>query len=118
MSTLKNYIFGYALSIALTLMAFVLIEEHIRTGHTFPSHTGLIIGFVLLALVQLLVQLFLFLHVGRGQNKHWNAVVLGFALFIVSVLVGGTLWIMGNLQHNMVNSPFLNNQINVTQEDD
>src|ERR1700685_2325114 len=113
MSTITSYITGYALSVLLTLAAFGLLVEHIHTGHTFPTHPELMVGFIALAVAQLLVQLFFFLHVGRGQNRHWNAVALGFALFIVAVIVGGTMWIMANLQQNMVQSTFINGQINV-----
>ena len=118
MSTVKTYITGYIFSIALTLAAFGMLLWHISTGHTFPTHTMLTAGFISLALAQLLVQLFFFLHVGRGQNKHWNAVALGFTLFIVVVVVGGTLWIMNNLQHAMTVDTFLNGQVTAQNEND
>ncbi len=118
MNTVKSYIVGYFLSIALTLGAFGLLTWHISTGHIMPTHTVLTVGFITLALLQLLVQLFFFLHVGKGQNKYWNAAALGFALFIVAVVVGGTLWIMQNLQHTQTPNTFLNGQINVVNEND
>ena len=120
MSTLKTYITGYALSIALTLAAFGLLAWHSATGHVFPTHAMLAVGFISLAVLQLLVQLFFFLHVGRGQNKYWNAAALGFAFFIIAVLVGGTLWIMANLQHGMsaAQDTYLNGQITVQNEND
>jgi cytochrome o ubiquinol oxidase subunit IV len=118
MSTIKSYTIGYALSIALTFASFGILKWHIATGHIFPTHFMLVAGFILFALLQLLVQLFFFLHVGRGQNRHWNAAALGFAFFVVAVLVGGTLWIMNNLQSHMVQSTFINDQINVQDEND
>ena len=118
MSKLTSYIVGFALSLAFTLLAVGGILVHEQTQHQFPTHPELRLLFVVLAVAQLAVQLGFFLHVGRGQNKHWNAVVLGFALFIITIVVGGTLWIMNNLQQKMVNNTFLNNQINVTQEND
>jgi cytochrome o ubiquinol oxidase operon protein cyoD len=118
MSTLTSYLTGYILSIAMTLAAFGMLAWHIHTGHVFPTHLMLTVGFITLALLQLLVQLFFFLHVGNGQNKYWNAAALGFTLFIVAVLVGGTLWIMNNLQHDMTIDTFLNGQIQVQNEND
>jgi cytochrome o ubiquinol oxidase operon protein cyoD len=55
-----------------------------------------------LAIAQLLVQLFCFLHLGQESKPRWNLVALVFALFIVVVLVGGTLWIMHNLGHGQM----------------
>jgi cytochrome o ubiquinol oxidase subunit IV len=115
---IKSYLAGYALSVLLTLAAFGIMELHLLTLHTFPTHAEITVGFILLAIAQLLVQLLFFLHVGRGQNKYWNAVALGFALFIVVVVVGGTLWIMQNLQHGTMQDTFLNGGVTVQNEND
>lgn len=119
MPTLRSYITGFALSIAMTLMAFGAVWLHDYSGHTFPTHPQLMIVFVLLAVLQLVVQLIYFLHIGSEKKTHWRAVVLVFALFIIVVVVGGTLWIMNNLQYNAMNtSPFINNDVNVHNEQD
>ncbi len=115
---ITTYITGYALSILCTLLAFGLLKWHIATQHFFPSHTALTLGFISLALMQLVVQLFFFLHVGRGRDRHWNAVALCFALFIVTVLVGGTLWIMQNLQHGQMQNNFIDNNITAQNSND
>ncbi len=113
MSTLNTYITGYALSVAMTLAAFGLYQWHVATVPV------LAFAFILLALLQLAVQLYFFLHVGRGQNRHWNAVALVFTLFAVCILVGGTLWIMQNLQHHRVSgNPYIDNQITAQNEND
>jgi hypothetical protein len=39
-------------------------------------------------------------HDGRGQ--HHNVLALGFGLLIVFLVTGGSLWIMSNLNHNMM----------------
>lgn len=96
---MRPYILGFALSVALTLAAPALVWWHEATQHMFPTHQDLRVAFILFALLQLVVQLVFFLHIGRGEGRQWNAVVLGFALFIVCVLVGGTFWIMQNLQY-------------------
>ncbi len=118
MNSLKTYVTGYVLSVLLTVTAFGMMWGHIYTHHTFPTHAMLTYGFIALAVLQLLVQLFFFLHMGRGKNKHWNAAALGFALFIVTVLVGGTLWIMQNLQHGNMQNTFLNGQVTPQNEND
>jgi cytochrome o ubiquinol oxidase subunit IV len=102
--TLHSYITGFVLSLMLTALAFGLAWLHLITTHTFPSHEIMIFGLVALALAQLFVQLKFFLHVGK-ESKEWINSALAFALIIVVILVGGTLWIMNNLQHSP-NTPF------------
>ncbi len=119
MPTLRSYIYGFVLSVALTLMPFLLIWLHKFTQHRFPTHPELHAAYVALAVLQLGVQLIFFLHIGSESKTHWRKAALGFALFIIVVVVGGTLWIMNNLdEHAMQSSPFTNNQINVHNEQD
>ncbi len=87
MGTLRTYTFGFALSVVFTLAAFWLV-----------GNTPILI---VLAIMQLLVQLVLFLHVGQ-ERKLWNVAALVFAVLIVTILVGGTLWIMYNLSHGQM----------------
>jgi cytochrome o ubiquinol oxidase operon protein cyoD len=98
-TTLKPYIIGFGLSIALTLFTFGLVERHVLSGHEFPSHAALVPILVFLALAQLATQLICFLHIGKEGRPRWNLMTLLFALLIVAILVGGTLWIMNNLKH-------------------
>jgi len=97
MKKIYKYIIGFGLSIFLTFLAFGLVGEHVQTGHLFPSHTVLIPVLIGLAIAQLLVQLVFFLHLGQESKPRWNLVAFCFALLIVIILVGGTLWIMRNL---------------------
>ncbi len=102
--TLRSYLTGFLLSLSLTAAAFGLASWHLSAEHLYPPHTVVAGGLVLLALVQLLVQLVFFLHVGK-RSSAWNLSALIFALFIVMFLVLGTLWIMNNLQHSQ-QTPF------------
>lgn len=99
MKTPITYILGFGLSILFTLAAFGLVEQHLNTDHVFPSHEIAVPILVILAIMQLFVQLILFLHMGEEQKPRWNLTAAAFALIIVVILVGGTLWIMHNLQH-------------------
>lgn len=101
MTDKQSYILGFGLSILLTFLAAGGYWLHAFTAHTFPTHEMLRIIFVALAVAQLGVQLVFFLHVGKERSAHWRVIALGFALFAVAVLVGGTLWIMSNLNHYM-----------------
>jgi len=121
MATMRTYIIGYLLSIALTLIAPALIWLHEYNHHRFPTHQELYISVTILALAQLAVQLLFFLHVGRESKPRWNVAALTFAGIVVCILVGGTLWIMHNLANGQVDSMsriFINSQITPQDEND
>lgn len=86
--TRKSYAAGYGLSILLTLAAF-------WAASALGGYAA--VAIVLLAFLQLVVQLVYFLHMGRESGKDWNTGLLMFTLVIICILVGGTLWIMTNL---------------------
>lgn len=88
--TLGSYILGFVLSVGLTLGAFW------AAAHLGPFAAASII---LAALVQLLVQLVFFLHMGRERKPQWQLLTLALTAVIVGIVVGGTLWIMHNLAH-------------------
>ena len=93
--TAKSYTFGFLLSLALTYEAYQLV-----VSHSFSS--GRLIAVALgLAIVQLLVQLFFFLHFDRARKPAWNILVFLFMTLVVSILVYGSLWIMQNLNYHM-----------------
>ena len=100
MHTLSTYLLGFALSLVLTALAFGLVLWQGALGSTLQSViVPLLIG---LALVQLFVQLTLFLHMGDEEHPRWNLSALVLAVLIVLILVGGTLWIMQNLSHGQM----------------
>jgi cytochrome o ubiquinol oxidase operon protein cyoD len=101
MATIRTYLIGFALSILLTLIAFGLLGYHLESDHTFPSHELIVPLLIGLALLQFIVQLVCFLHLGQEHKPRWNVVAFAFAVFVVAVVVGGSLWIMGHLQHQM-----------------
>lgn len=53
-----------------------------------------------LAAAQALLQLLLFLHLGLEENPRWNLIMFFFMVFVIVILVGGSLWIMANLDYN------------------
>lgn len=97
-----SYAVGFALSIALTLIAFMLVQQHVGSGHTQISHQMATIGIVSFAVVQLIVQLVFFLHLGQENRPRWNLVVFLFMLIVLVIVVFGSLWIMQNLNYNMM----------------
>ncbi len=115
---MTKYILGYLLSVVLTLGAFGLVFLHNNTNHTLPIHAVLYGGLAVLAVVQLCVQLAFFFHIGKGASLQWNLTVLAFSILIVVIVVGGTLWIMNNLEraHPMHDVPYQNGVISPQTE--
>jgi cytochrome o ubiquinol oxidase operon protein cyoD len=94
--TLKTYVGGYLASIVLTVTAYLVV-----THRLFSTMNGLIAAVIALALVQFLVQLILFLRLGRESKPRWKLLVFGFMVVVVAILVFGSLWIMSNLNYRM-----------------
>lgn len=97
MTRLTAYILGFVLSVVLTLVPALLLWMHEEGGHTYPSHEMMYAMFVLFAVLQLGVQLYFFLHIGEEKRPRFNLMALCFALVVVGIVAGGTLWIMDNL---------------------
>ena len=95
--TLKAYLLGLASCIVLTLIAFGIVEKRLF------SDTYLYISLATLAIVQLLVQSICFLRLNCSPEGRWNSLPFLFVMLIIAILVGGTLWIMYNLNFNMMN---------------
>lgn len=99
MKSFKAYLTGYILSIVLTIASFGLLYFHMQKEHVIPPHELMVPLLALLAVAQFIVQLVFFLHLGQEEKPRWNSIAFAFAVFVVAVLVGGSLWIMNNLEH-------------------
>ncbi|RDI39111.1 cytochrome o ubiquinol oxidase subunit IV [Falsibacillus pallidus] len=88
--SVKSYVIGFILSIILTIIPLVLTLKHVISG------TTLIVSIVAMAVLQLLVQLFFFMHIREkdGDKPRYNVWALILGLFIVFVIVAGSMWIM------------------------
>lgn len=97
--SIKPYVIGFILSIMLTLLAYWAV-----VGRAYEA--GFVIVIVVgLAILQLFVQLFFFLHLSEEMKPRWRLVTLGFGVLVVFIVVFGSLWIMDNLNYNMMHSP-------------
>lgn len=101
---LRTYVTGFVLSIFVTLIVYVLVDGHAHNTPLGLSREALIGWIFALAIAQLIVQLVFFLHLGR-KGQRWNLGIMGFATIIVLILVIGSLWIMSNLDYNMMHRP-------------
>jgi cytochrome o ubiquinol oxidase operon protein cyoD len=84
------------MSLLLTLLAYLLVTKDVVDGWV------VIPAIVVLAVVQFVVQLVFFLHLGRETKPRWNLMAFLFMLLVVFIVVVGSLWIMANLDYNMM----------------
>lgn len=94
--SLTTYVTGFVLSVLLTLAAYFSVVNDAVTGGALVA---VIVG---LAIAQLLVQLVFFLHLGRESRPRLNLMMFSFMLIVVGIVVIGSLWIMHNLDYNMM----------------
>jgi cytochrome o ubiquinol oxidase subunit IV len=95
--------FSYSVGLALAI---------ITTGASFiVSQTGLLwapgipVGLIVLALAQIGVHLVFFLHLGSGADSTNNILALAFGILIVFLVITGSVWIVANLNSNMMPMP-------------
>ena len=92
----KSYAIGFVFSIILTVVPFALVMSGRLSG------AAVLFGIFAAAVVQILVHLHYFLHLGASSESYWNILALIFTLLIMIIFVGGTIWIMSNLNYRMM----------------
>ncbi|ODN71047.1 cytochrome o ubiquinol oxidase subunit IV [Methylobrevis pamukkalensis] len=93
---LRGYVIGFGLAILLTAASFAVVQ----TDLVYPP--AVISALVVLAIGQMGVHLVFFLHLTTGPDNTNNAVALAFGVFVVVLVVLGSIWIMSHLNHNMM----------------
>ncbi|MDQ0391953.1 cytochrome o ubiquinol oxidase subunit IV [Labrys monachus] len=96
LSGLLTYIVGLALATLLTATSFWAASTSALWAPGVP------IGLAVLAVAQMGVHLVFFLHLSTGPDNTNNVLALAFGVLIVALVVAGSLWIMANLDANMM----------------
>ena len=91
-----GYLNGLGLAILLTATSFFVAGTDLVWEPSIP------VALVVLAIAQMGVHLVFFLHITTGPDNTNNVLALAFGVLIVILLIGGSLWIMANLNHNMM----------------
>jgi cytochrome o ubiquinol oxidase operon protein cyoD len=102
-SGLLVYTIGLALAVGLTATSFWAANTSLLWAPGIP------LGLATLAIAQMGIHLVFFLHITTGPDNTNNVLALAFGVLIVTILVAGSLWIMANLNDNMMPSPELMN---------
>jgi cytochrome o ubiquinol oxidase subunit IV len=91
-----GYVVGLGLAVLLTATSFFIAGTDLVWQPSIP------VALVVLAIAQMGVHLVFFLHITTGADNTNNVLALAFGLLIVFLVMGGSLWIMSNLNHNMM----------------
>jgi cytochrome o ubiquinol oxidase operon protein cyoD len=95
-SRLLGYVAGLGLAVLLTATSFFVAGTDLVWQPSIP------VAIIVLAIAQMGVHLVFFLHITTGADNTNNILALAFGLLIVFLVIGGSLWIMANLNHNMM----------------
>jgi len=95
---LNSYIAGFVLSAILVVIAYATVQHHLLAGISLYS------VLVILLLAELFVQAVFVLRLNTStDDDKWNLFSFLFTILIMAIVVTGSLWIMYNLNYNMMN---------------
>jgi len=92
----QSYTVGLGLAILATIASFVVSQTNLLWPPGIPT------GLIVLALAQIGVHLVFFLHLGSGPDHTNNILALAFGVLIVFLVIAGSIWIVANLNENMM----------------
>lgn len=96
--TIGVYSLGIVLCLILTLIPFASVYYDIFT------HNIRLLIVILAMILQFFVQVVCFLRLtAKTEQGRINIFSFIFAIFVLFVIVGGSMWIMVNLNYNMMN---------------
>jgi cytochrome o ubiquinol oxidase operon protein cyoD len=93
---IQGYLIGLGLATLITVVAFFI------SGTSLVWQPSIPIALMVLAIAQMGIHLVFFLHITTGPESFNNVLALAFGLLIVFLILAGSLWIMANLNHNMM----------------
>lgn len=97
--SLKSYVIGFVFSVILTAIPFWLVMTK-----AFANSDITLIAITAFAVVQMIVHIFCFLHVNAKSEDGWTIMALIFTAVMVLIVLTGSMWVMYNLNMNMMPS--------------
>ena len=92
----RSYLIGLGYAVVLTLASFWASS----TDLIYPPGVPILLG--VLAIAQMGVHLVFFLHISSAADQTNNFLALAFGIFVVGLIVFGSLLIMNHLNHTMM----------------
>jgi len=93
---IRGYLIGLGLAVLATIASFYI------SGTTLVWQPSIPAALIVLAIAQMGVHIVFFLHITTRPDSMNNVMALTFGVFIVFVLIVGSVWIMFHLNHNMI----------------
>lgn len=93
----RGYWTGFLLSVVLTAVPFALVMTGVIADPRVTA--GLV---MVMALVQIVVHMIYFLHMNTRSENGWTMMALIFTVVIVVIAISGSLWVMYNMNANMM----------------
>ncbi|HEY2534757.1 MAG TPA: cytochrome o ubiquinol oxidase subunit IV [Xanthobacteraceae bacterium] len=93
---LRSYSLGLGLAVLLTAASFAASSSKLVWGPSIPELLAV------LAIAQMGVHLVFFLHISTAPDSTNNILSLAFGIFVVGLVIFGSLIIMANLNHAMM----------------
>jgi cytochrome o ubiquinol oxidase subunit IV len=90
------YTIGLFMALLLTATSFWAAN----TSLLWPG--GVFLGLAVLAIAQMGIHLVFFLHITTGPESTNNVLALAFGVLIVFVVIAGSMWIMADMNQNMM----------------
>ena len=95
-SGIVGYVIGLVAAGGLTAASFLIAGTDLLYG------PGIGVALLVFAVAQMGIHLVFFLHITTGPDNTNNVLALAFGVMIVVFIIVGSLWIMANLDHNMM----------------
>lgn len=94
--TFRPYILGFIFSIIITMVAYSVVVMHLLAGIVALG------AILVLAMVQLFVQLWYFLHLESEEKPYFNTIFFISTFALVFLVIVASIWIMNHLDNNMM----------------
>lgn len=94
--SLSSYLVGFGLSLVLTALSFGCVMSG-----AVPAQL-IVPGLMVFCVLQVLVQLGFFLHMGIAPEQRENLMVAVCALLFIAIVVVGSLWVLHNMNAYMM----------------
>lgn len=93
---IQGYLTGFVLAVLLTVGSFLVVRTNLIWA------PAIVMALATLAVAQIAVHLIFFLHLTTAPDNTNNILALAFAILVVALIVGGSLFIMGHLNGRMM----------------
>lgn len=90
------------LSLGLVASIILILASYRIVSHTHLTSTLAVYKVFFLGILQAFIQLVFFMNLGLEKKPHWQLILFLFTFLVIVIIVGGSIWIMNNLNYNMM----------------